>query len=382
MEADPSLQEELNQPDDPAVLMAFVVQRARDHGIHLGAEEVTAAMAANRQVSAAWLADDGCARLPPRDWLPARARWQDRELKVDWAYLGSRPLRKSFFEQSVARCLSKPFNRLFRYSTPIDAMAGWLREHPCLPPAGFIFHMSRCGSTLVSQMLAAIPRNVVVSEASPIDAVVQAKRNRPDLGDEQHTAWLRWMIGALGQARSGEERHVFVKLDSWHAVALPLFRRAFPAVPWIFLYRDPLEILVSQLKRRGIHMVPGLIGWDAFGFEAPQSTQPPEIYCAQVLERICDCVLREYAPGRALLVNYQELPAALWTAVLPHFGVPCSADDRAAMAQAARYNAKSPERPFTDDTTAKRNAATDRIRAAAQQLSGFHARLEALRQGP
>jgi hypothetical protein len=377
VERDTSLQERLCQPDDPALFVALVVEAARDHGLSLDAAEIDAAISANRRASA----DEGGARLPPRGWLPVQAGWRDRELRVHWAYLGSRRLLEPFFEDTVRHCLTKPFNRLFGYSTPIDALAGWLRDHPGLPPTGFIFHMSRCGSTLVSQMLAAIPRNIVVSEASPIDVVVQARRNRPDLGNEQHAAWLRWMIGALGQARSGEERHFFVKLDSWHALALPLFRRAFPTVPWIFLYRDPLEILVSQFRRRGMHMVPGLLGQEVFGFETSQSTGRPEIYGAQVLARIYDGVLQEYAPGRALLVNYQELPAALWTDVLPHFGVPCDADDRAAMAEAARYDAKSPERPFADDTAAKRRAATDQIRSAAQQLAGLHARLEALRLG-
>jgi len=72
-----------------------------------------------------------------------------------------------------------------------------------------------------------------------------------------------------------------------------------------------------------MHMVPGLIGWDALGVEAPSPTQSAESYCAAVLARIFDSVLRHYKPGRALLVNYRDLPEALWTEVLPHFGVPC-----------------------------------------------------------
>jgi hypothetical protein len=381
MERDPSMQEKLNRPDDPAVFIALVVERARAHGISLGAEQVAAALETNRRFSAAGPADAGGARLPPSGWLPVGTRWRGQKLYLDWAYVGSRRLWEPFFEETVARCLSKPFNRLFGTSTPIGALAGWLREHPGLPPAGFIFHMSRCGSTLVSQMLAAIPGNVVVSEAGPIDAVVQARRTRPDLGDEQHAAWLRWMIGALGQPRCGEERHFFVKLDSWHALALPLFRRAFPTVPWIFLYRDPVEVLASQLRRRGIQMVPGSIGQDVFGFKASQTTQPPETYCAKVLARICDGALREYAPGTALLVNYRQLPAALWTDVLPHFGVPCSDRDRAAMADAARYDAKNPQLPFINDSAAKQELATDKVRSAAHELGRRHARLETLRRG-
>jgi len=43
-----------------------------------------------------------------------------------------------------------------------------LRKNPGLGrPAVFIFHMSRCGSTLVSQMLASVPRNLVVFGSAP-----------------------------------------------------------------------------------------------------------------------------------------------------------------------------------------------------------------------
>jgi hypothetical protein len=319
--------------------------------------------------------------LPPHSWLPVRTHWRDRDLRVDWAYFGTRRLREPFFEESVARIANKPFNRMWRHSTPIGALDGWLRQHPGVSPTGFIFHLSRCGSTLVSQMLAAVADNVVVSEAGPINAVVEARRTRPDLGDAEHAAWLRWMIGALGQPRGGNERHFFVKLDSWHALALPLFRRAFPEVPWIFLYRDPVEVLVSQLKRRGMHMVPGLIDPNLLGLTASQASLVPEQYCAQVLERICDGVLREYTPDTARLVNYRQLPAALWTGVLPRFRVPCSDGDRAVMAETARYDAKSPDRTFSSDSAAKQEAATDTIRAAAAGLGEQFARLEALRLG-
>src|SRR2546430_2644461 len=131
---------------------------------------------------------------------------------------------------------------------------------PPVRPSGFIFHMSRCGSTLLTQMLAALAHNIVISEASPIDAVVRAPHVRPALSDDQHALWLRWMIGALGQPRSGNERHYFIKLDCWHTLALPLFRRAFPDVPWGFLYRDPVEVLVSQLRMPGPQIIPRMLG--------------------------------------------------------------------------------------------------------------------------
>ena len=141
VERDPSLRERLYRPDDPEVFTTLVVEAARDHGLSLDAAEVDTAFRPRRPISA---------RSPPGGWLPVRAGWRDHEFIVDWAYLGARRLREPFFEETATRCLTKPFNRLFKYSTPIDALAGRLRDHPGLPPAGFIFHLSRCGSTLMS----------------------------------------------------------------------------------------------------------------------------------------------------------------------------------------------------------------------------------------
>ena len=158
--------------------------------------------------------------------------------------------------------------------------------------------MSRCGSTLVSQMLAALPSNIVVSEASPIDTVVQAGRWRPDLSEDRQALWLNSIIGALGQKRSGNEQRYFVKLDCWHTLALPLFRRAFPAVPWVFLYRDPVEVLVSQLRIPGTQMIPGSVGPDLYGLERSYGPGTAEDYYAQVLAKVTEPAVAHYAAGR------------------------------------------------------------------------------------
>ena len=312
--------------------------------------------------------------------MPVRASWQGAELYVHWAHFGDRRLRDPFFEGEVRRCFFTSFNRLFRYVTPIEALAAWLKSRPCLEPSGFIFHMSRCGSTLVSQMLAALPSNIVVSEASPIDTVVQANRWRPELSEDRQTLWLNSIVGALGQKRAGDEQRYFVKLDCWHTLALPLFRRAFPAVPWVFLYRDPIEVLVSQLRIPGTQMIPGRIGPNLYGLERSYGPGTAEDYYAQVLAKVTEPAVAQYSAGGGLLVNYKELPDALFTAILPHFGVEYSEADCAAMTEAARYDAKTPGFEFEPDSGAKQRASTPTARAAADQwLGDLYRRLEVLR---
>jgi len=244
--SDEALQDELRAPDDGDRFVALVVESARRRGFSLNPQAIWARMRARLPGLGPWVETDIVeTRLPPPGWLPIAASWRSDQFYLDWRHFGEQQLVDPFFEGSVQRRLYKPFNRLFRHMTPISRLSEWLAAHPHLRPSGLIFHLSRCGSTLVSQMLAALPTNIVVSEAPPIDAIVQAYRLMPELGEKRYADWLAALTGVLGHRRSGNERHFFIKLDSWHTVALPLFRRAFPGVPWVFLYRAPVDVFFS-----------------------------------------------------------------------------------------------------------------------------------------
>jgi hypothetical protein len=379
---DAALQERLRAPDDTDHFIALALETARDCGFQLGADDLRMAMRRLPGIDGAGEDEVRETSLPPRGWLPVGTSWQHGELYLQWSYFGERRLREPFFEGDVQRSQFKPFSRLFRHWTPISRLADWLRDHPALRPSGFIFHMSRCGSTLVSQMLAALDRTVVVSEAAPIDAVVRGRDARPDLGDAEHGRWLAWMIAALGQPRTGNETDYFIKLDCWHTLALPLFRRVFPDVPWIFLYRDPVEVLVSQLRMPGIHMIPGMLGPNLFGLEPFIDHETRQDYCARVLARICEPVLDHHPDGAGLLVNYRQLPQALWTTIMPHFRADCGERDRALMADAARFDAKTPGFEFVSDSDAKQREASASVRTVAEaRLGELYRRLEQSQMG-
>lgn len=183
----------------------------------------------------------------------------------------------------------------------------------------------------------------------------------------------------MGQPFGGA-RDYFIKADSWHTLALPLFRRAFPTVPWVFLYRDPVEVIVSHLKIRGMHTVPGLLSPEVIGLDANYRPEQTEEYIARVLAAICEPITRHIANTGGLLVNYRELPGALWNRILPHFGVECSELDRIKMMQAAQFDAKAPGFAFMGDVETKQQTATAAVRAAVDlHLGDLYRRLETLR---
>jgi hypothetical protein len=314
------------------------------------------------------------------DFLPSTVRGARRPFSVEFCHLGRERLTRPFFEDHLQSRMRLPFNQLLRPRCTLDELVGLSERHPGLPPTGFIFHMSRCGSTLLAQMLAALPANVVLSEAPPIDTVLQLGLRDASVTDEDRVRWLRALVSALGRPRAGGETRLFVKLDSWHTHFLPLLRRAFPTVPWIFLYRDPLEVLVSQARQRGSQMIPGVLPPSLIGISAEEREGLTlDAYAARVLAGICRAALA-HKDALGLFVSYRELPDALAGVIAAHFGVTFTPEERALLAEASRRDAKSPTLSFQPDAEAKRREATASLRALADAwLGDLHAQLEAAR---
>jgi hypothetical protein len=279
-------------------------------------------------------------------WVPIRFIWSRGEAFVDWIWLGRSRFTDPFFDTTIEIAQSRPFNSLFIHRTPLAELGSWYAASPGMTPAGFIFHMSRCGSTLVSQMLAALPGNVVISEASPLDRLARAA----SIPETARAEWLRWMVSALGQRRSGLETRLFIKFDSTTTPSLPFIRRVFPSVPWIFLYRNPEEVMVSHLRQPAAAMSPGIIT-DGRVVDAPMEeilSMSLEEYAGRVIGRICECALHGM-DERGMLVNYTQLPGAVWGGIARHFGVGFSPDEFALTREVALYHAKQPGQKFEGD---------------------------------
>jgi hypothetical protein len=314
-------------------------------------------------------------------WVPLRIDWRDSGPVVDWGFLGTRRFTDPFFAQTIYPCVRHPADLLFRHQTALDDLGEIVESQPGLRPTGFIFHMSRCGSTLISQMLAAAPENIVLSEAGPIDDILRGHFRNSDITEERRVQWLQWLLGVLARRRHPAERNVFLKFDCWHVMFLPLIRRAFPDVPWIFLYREPLEVMASAQKQLGGQMIPGvlepgLFGWDA----ATVSRMTLYEYAARVLAKICEAALAQAQASHGKLVNYRQLPASIWPALMEYWKVEFSAEETVRMLGAAQMNAKNPVLPFEADSQAKRDAVTEESRALTQQwLDRVYQQLESQR---
>jgi hypothetical protein len=240
--------------------------------------------------------------------------------------------------------------------------------------------MSRCGSTLVAQTLASLRDSVVLSEPPAFDTLLQWLVNLPTVDGDRGSALLQGLLSALGQPRRTEDRRLFVKTDCWHICHSERIFQAFPEVPWVFLYRDPLEVLVSQSRIPGAFIVPGNL--------SKHGLHPPEKLIARPLEhgawvlgqvlRAADAAMREQAGG--LLLNYSELPDGLDTRLARHFRLALGATDLAAWQAVRARDSKQPSQSFQPDAADKQASVNVTLReVAARWLDDSYARLERLR---
>lgn len=305
--------------------------------------------------------------LPDLDgWLPVGVTRHTSEPVVDWCRMGTRRFTEPFFDHTVQAVMQEPFSLLFRHQLPLDSLTAWNERGPGLEPSGFIFHMSRCGSTLVSQMLAALPGHIVLSEPPPLDALLRTDQR--GASEEQRIAWLRAWLGIMGRPRNGEHA-LFVKLDAWHVFDLPLLRRAFPDTPWIFLHRNPVEVMVSAIGNPGMHLVPGMIGSTVPGIDPAEAVRMPQAeYIARVLAAVMRAGLENLGPPGGKAINYEMLPGAVFSTIAPHFGLSLSRDEMEVMKSVTAFHAKTPCFNFEPDSENKRNAAGEDVKALCATL--------------
>ncbi|SEN49310.1 Sulfotransferase family protein [Duganella sp. CF517] len=308
-------------------------------------------------------------------WYPVAVGDQPEGLW--WRRLGARPFSEPFFSDT------------FRHQPPAErqlCFSDWQAPAAlpdALAPNAFIFHVSRCGSTLLTQMLATLPSCVALSEPPVVDDFLRLRRQRLDAagtddvadhashaGDAGDIVRLRALVRALGQRRDPRQRHLVVKLDSWHLRDLALLRAAFPATAMVFLYREPLQVLASHQRQRGPQMLPGLIDPDWLGitFDPPgeagvaagkteadhgagERLAPSDLdrYCLHVLCTLMETALATQNRGQPLLLlNYADLPKLPGLPLLARLGIRPGRTERADMLRRAAFHAKHGA-PFSGD---------------------------------
>jgi len=220
---------------------------------------------------------------PLSNWIPYKLIEKDNEIYFEWIYLADIKYAEPFFNETISKCRSHANNsKQFKVITTVENLLDWSNELISVEVKSLIFHVSRCGSTMLSQSLATSSENIMISEAPIIDEIL-----RSDKFDQDKKAFiLKAVIALLGQKRFPEQKNLIVKLDAWHIFNADYLRSIFPEIPFALLYRNPTEVLKSHQKLTGMHMVPNLLSFEVFGISAEEMNEISfHQYGALVLEK-------------------------------------------------------------------------------------------------
>lgn len=298
-------------------------------------------------------------------WLPHS--YQVRSQRILWCLPDGAPT-EPFHDEYLSRCWQTTvLNQLLRPRTSLQALAACAQRVPRTQPAGFIFHLSRCGSTLLSGCLSELDEAVVFSESPVLTEVLVD----PALGLQEKRAYVQCLIDLKASLFPG--RRVVVKWNAWDIFHAQLLRDAYPAVPVVALVRDPVEILASHHAQTGRHMSgdPSLAAVaPVFGMSAASSVLEHRIH---VLEALMEAMSALRAVSGPVYLDYRQLHGDSVLRIAGMFGLRCGVQGQQRIAQRMQRNAKLPGVRFEPDG-ARKAAVFDTAQAQTitQRLSALH----------
>lgn len=286
-----------------------------------------------------------------RNWIPYRVINNKDDLLCRWLYMGNLPYSDPFFDETTGKCLQFPENsKKQKTATSIDLIPDWAAHIDAVYPTAFIFHVSRCGSTLVSQALGMMSNTISLSEVPLFDEILRLPLNGHRMNESMVNELLAGAVKFYGAKRKGEESRLFIKTDSWHLLFYKQLRALYPDVPFIILYRQPGEVLDSNRRKKGIQGIASIVEPALYGFkDVTEDFLHPDNYMAYVLEQFYKYIIEIAANDkRSILLNYNEGLTAMMQRISGFTGIALSAEEQAMIAERSKYHAKHPGKQFVE----------------------------------
>lgn len=272
--------------------------------------------------------------------------------RIFWADIGDHPLREWQFTYSIQH-LAESNGIRTAFTTDFDILDEAVPGADGLYPSGLIFHISRCGSTLLSKALARLDSNVVINQGGPLQRGFWARLTddfrEPLVPSPENLATFRRLVLAMTRPRHADHTASFIKFVSWNIVYLDFIRRAFPDVPLLFLYRDPIEVIASVIRSptpallaKGGRQAALLVGDDT----ADTASMTDIEYLARCFDNHFAVALDGTAAGLSVM-NYSSITSDNFPGILSRgLSLHPSDGDLARMREQFKYHSK-------DDTNAR-----------------------------
>jgi hypothetical protein len=266
--------------------------------------------------------------------------------------------RKRTSKENKVLVRSLPFikddDRITR--TPMEEFIRQYSSADSEKKAGFIFHMSRCGSTLATQMLATSRRCYVLSEPTVINAIFNPALNIPFM---QRRALLNAALRCFAGYAPRECEFIFVKFRSWNTLFMKEIVEGFSHIPWVFMHRNGAEILASVLDRPPGWLRSKSIHADFFSerlelAEARIRHMRLDEFTVRILGAFCRSAVAAMST-RSYHIDYATLPGRFIRLLQDNWNMDLSAPEKQAMLLRAEFYSKDPtgQMRFVPDREAK-----------------------------
>ncbi len=214
-------------------------------------------------------------------------------------------------------------------------------------PAGLIFHSSRCGSTLLCNMLDTLPNCYVIRESGIINKIL----NDPNLSEDHKTLLFSTVIESYVAYAKSLGKRCIIKFTSYCVLHIQTILNALPGTPWIYLHRDPKAVLLSIDKSSPPWVSPHFIQnvLCLSDKETPsQHTHQAALIIGQCLKKVIQHHSHE---SKSKLFYYQQLLDQNGTSTIDiacHFKFDIPAESASVMASCLHLDAKTGQKRSKD----------------------------------
>ena len=290
----------------------------------------------------------------PENRVPMTLARSGNELRCRWMNTYEKRFTEPFFYGTIRNLqFTYPENRDIFYSTSLRQMQQEAHSIAALSPSVIVFHMSRCGSTLVTQLFATSERFIVLSEVSFFDDLLRLPFTEVGFDKANIPALLSSSLRFYGRKRSGAEEHLVIKTDCWHIFFYDILRTMFPSVPFVLMYRNPGEVLRSLAKKPGRQVTPHEIQPEIFGLSGIPEQYDRGIYTAMILEKMLAKFLEVAETDKNCLpVNYNEGALTVVKQIAGLANIELSSEETGIMEQRSYYHSKNPGELFSEEPAA------------------------------
>jgi len=312
-----------------------------------------------------------------RKLYPRILRFNGGEVLLELSTLDKKLLESGFYLPKLP-----PVKESELFFVNLDALK--FDVMPLHQPAGFIFHLGRCGSTATVKMLNSLENYQVISEAMILHLLATAQKYKPIDDRLERRKKLVDLFCLLGDS---ENSKTIFKLASWEVRLCDEYSKLYPEVNRCLIVRDIQEIMVAMLKDPPLRLrrsrTRKLLEEErskgrasllssltvTFGTEIDYfSNQPYVDFIGHAIKGLLDDVKNSTDPY--LIIDHRDIVRRVPTDLCELFGITPDKQQINIMRQQASYNSKSKDlnERYNDDSSRKAAEATPETRRWCESI--------------